>query len=74
MSYPPPYFSGHRVFKTLAGLVRAIERFDGECLGFDASAAVLRVRWPAGTQEYPVEFVSDEGTKIELQLQYDLEP
>jgi hypothetical protein len=70
MSCLPPFISGTRTFKTLAGLERAIARFDGELLGF--SDGVLRVKWPAGVWEYPITTSVEGGTVIELQLQYDL--
>jgi hypothetical protein len=37
MSCLPPFISGTRTFKTLAGLERAIARFDGELLRTSAS-------------------------------------
>lgn len=69
MSYPAPYRTGHRVFKTLAGLERAVERFEGKILGWDHDQ--LRIEWPSGVHEYPLS-TKDGFTEIELQLRYDL--
>jgi hypothetical protein len=67
---PPPYKSSHREWKTLAGLERAVERYDGKLEGFQDDG--LHVRWPAGTWVYPVSSDPEGGTRIELQLFYDL--
>jgi hypothetical protein len=71
MSFPPPYRSGHREFKTLAGLERAVERFEGKVLSL--ADGLLRVEWPAGVHEYPL-CTHPDHTEVELQLQYDLRP
>lgn len=72
MSFPPPYRSGSRVWKTLAGLERAVERHEGKFAGF--TDCMLVVEWPAGSWEYPVQPDPDGGTRVELQLEYDLRP
>lgn len=71
MSYPAPYRSGSREWRTYRGVERAAERFGGKVIGFRDSALVIE--WPDGTQEYRVTPESD-GTRLDLQLKYDLEP
>lgn len=70
MSWLPPFKSSHREWKTLAGLERAIERYDGKFDGFHEDG--LHVKWPAGLQVYPCKPDEEGGTRVELQLFYDL--
>lgn len=72
MSYSPPYRSGPREWRTFRGIERAAERLGGKVLGF--KDAKLEIEWASGIYYYPVSVDSDGGTRIELQLKYDLEP
>lgn len=70
MSWPAPYVSGHKEWKTLAGLERAVTKLGGKMLGFKDDG--LHIDWPPrGVQVYPVSG-NGHGTQIELQLAYDL--
>ena len=72
MSFPPPYRSGSREWKTYNGIERAAARFGGKVMGFHDNALVIE--WgERGTHNYPAE-AGDCCTLIELQLKYDLEP
>jgi hypothetical protein len=76
VSWPAPYKSSHREWKTLAGLERAIERYKGKLEGFRDDG--LHVKWPetadgpGGTHIYPCTADPEGGTRVELQLFYDL--
>lgn len=72
MSFTPPYRSGNRQWKTLSGLERAVERYQGKFVGF--RDCMLVIEWPAGVHEYPVKPDPEGGTRIEMQLEYDLRP